>query len=89
MVTKLKKKKPTRKRKVLPVEQLEEMAREEAEKFKVLADRRGRMAKAAYAAQDKATREVLDAIRDRLSDGCQRVAQNSAAQCSTGRCLRG
>jgi hypothetical protein len=69
MVTKLKKKKPTRKRKVLPVEQLEEMAREEAEKFKVLADRRGRMAKAAYAAQDKATREVLDAIRDRLLMG--------------------
>jgi hypothetical protein len=69
MVTKLKKKKPTRKRKVLPVEQLEEMARSEAETLRLLADRRGRMAKLAYGQQDKATRDVIDTIRDRLLMG--------------------
>jgi hypothetical protein len=83
----LKKKKPNRaakrKKSAIPIEQLEEMAKAEVAELRLLADRRGRMAKRAYAEQDKATQEILDAIRDRLligANGLIRIQPPNAQQ---------
>lgn len=69
MATKLKKKRPVKKRKVVDFTELEEKAKAEVERLKLISERRGRLARQAYGQQDPATREVLDTIRDRLLMG--------------------